>query len=456
MARAAVKIPHSLLAPWAITEEGLRAVAGASWDGDVEDVNSDADISIQNGVAVIGVSGPLYAHGNGFAGLFESMGMATTYDGIRTKLRAALADSSVKSVLLNIDSPGGEANGCGELADEIYAAQSSKPIVAYVSGMGASGAYWIASAASKIVCAKSAELGSIGVRMAMVDDRKADEAQGIKVVNFVSSQSPYKMTDTESAEDCKRVQARVDSLASVFIGSVAKNRGVSESFVMEHYGKGDVMIGADAVKCGLADELGSFESTISQLQEANAMKTILSALGLSATATEADAFVAVSALKESNAKLCALTGKPSVGESIAVVAGWQEAAAQVGALKEQAAKAEAARVDAEFSGVLEAACTDGKIPPAKDSKQRVFAESLRGTPNAVATLRAYVDALPAVVAAASASAPIEPAVVNGAVVLSASDKAMAKKMGISEAKYAETKARRAKSQLEQPEAEDAE
>lgn len=448
------KIPASLLSPWAITDEGMRVVTQASWDSDTGPASeSSAEYGQSGEVAVINVHGPLYARGNGFAGLFESMGMATTYDGIKRQLVAALDDDSVKAILLNIDSPGGEANGCGELADEIYAARSSKPITAYVSGMGASGAYWLASATERIVCAKSAELGSIGVRMALVDDRKADEAAGIKVVNFVSSQSPYKAADTENAEDCARIQARVNALAGVFIDAVAKGRGVTSEHVAENFGKGDVLIGESAVKAGLADAIGSFDSVISTIQKECRMKTILSALGLSASAGEADALAAVSALKDASAKLCELTGKPSAAESIAVAAAWKESAAQVSALKESAAKAEAARVESEFNAVLEGATKEGKIPPAADSTQRKFAESLRGKPGAVDVLRAFVAALPSLVVSET---PIkEPAPANGVVVLSAEDKAMARKMGISDAKFAESKARRMKLQAEaQPDADD--
>jgi hypothetical protein len=167
--------------------------------------------------------------------------------------------------LFSIDSPGGEANGCFELADAIFAAREQKPIRAYVGGMGASAAYAIASAAERITCAASAELGSIGVRAGYLDASRAMDAAGLKEWIFISSQSPYKGFDPNVEDDRGRLQVVLDDLASVFVELVARNRGVDVDMVLEDFGKGGVMVGARAVAAGLADELGDFETVLAEM-----------------------------------------------------------------------------------------------------------------------------------------------------------------------------------------------
>ncbi|HEY6403773.1 MAG TPA: S49 family peptidase, partial [Blastocatellia bacterium] len=174
---------------------------------------------------------------------------------------AALDNPNVKSILLNIDSPGGEITGISEFAQMIYNARSRKPITAYIGGLGASAAYWIASAAGEIVADATAMLGSIGVVAAVPNpDRRSS-----RDVEFVSSQSPRKRPNPNTESGKSQIQEMVDDLAAVFIGAVARNRGVSVNTVMEKFGQGDVFVGKKAVAAGLADRLGSFEQIVSEL-----------------------------------------------------------------------------------------------------------------------------------------------------------------------------------------------
>ncbi|KEZ65412.1 hypothetical protein C5I_0136090, partial [Pseudomonas syringae pv. syringae FF5] len=112
--------------------------------------------SVRNGVAIIPVVGPVFRYAN----LFTEISGATSTQVLATDLQSALDDPSIKSIILNIDSPGGVAAGINELADQIHAGRARKRIVAYVGGTGASAAYWLASAASEIVIDETALLGS--------------------------------------------------------------------------------------------------------------------------------------------------------------------------------------------------------------------------------------------------------------------------------------------------------
>ncbi len=102
-------------------------------------------------------------------------------------------------------------------------------------------------------------LGSIGV---MAVYPKADEEGEIE---FISSQSPYKNAKPNTDAGKTKIQARIDALADVFVGAVAKNRGVTKAAVLKDFGKGDVFVGAAAIAAGLADRLGTFESLLASM-----------------------------------------------------------------------------------------------------------------------------------------------------------------------------------------------
>lgn len=219
---------------------------------DMKDANA---VSIRDGVAVIKVSGPLFRYAN----LMTRICGATSYELLAQDFNKAVQSPKIKGILFDIDSPGGEVNGCSELSDMIYQARGTKPIIAYASGACCSGAYWIASACDKILAADTAILGSIGVVSIFEKD---DED---KTIEIVSSQSPNKRPNINTEEGKAKIQARVDELAEVFIAKVARNRGISEDDVVNNFGAGDVLVGQHAVRNGLADGLSSFEAIITDL-----------------------------------------------------------------------------------------------------------------------------------------------------------------------------------------------
>ncbi len=257
---------------WAITPEMMGTMADIARESrktcdaiaremgkDMKDANA---ASIRDGVAVIKVSGPLFRYAN----LMTRICGATSYELLAQDFNKAVQNPNIKGILLDIDSPGGEVNGCSELSDMIYQARGTKPIIAYASGACCSGAYWIASACDKILAADTAILGSIGVVSIFEKD---DED---KIIEIVSSQSPNKRPDINTEEGKAKIQARVDELAEVFIAKVARNRGITAVDVVKNFGAGDVSVGQHAVRNGLADGLSSFEDIISSL---NQEKTIM-------------------------------------------------------------------------------------------------------------------------------------------------------------------------------------
>lgn len=237
-----------------IAQESRKTPEAIAREMGKEMKNTNA-VSIRDGIAVIKVSGPLFRYAN----LMTRICGATSYELLAQDFNKALQDVNIKGILLDVDSPGGEVNGCSEIADMIYQARGIKPIVAYASGYCCSGAYWIASACDKILAADTAILGSIGVVSIFEKD---DDG---KTIEIVSSQSPNKRPDINTEEGKAKIQARVDELAEVFIAKVARNRGITAVDVVEKFGAGDVSVGQYAVRAGLADGLASFEGVIAGL-----------------------------------------------------------------------------------------------------------------------------------------------------------------------------------------------
>lgn len=253
--------------PWAITESALQTILeiAARENESPQAVAAKLGRNLQNtysvmerdGVAIIPVTGPLFRYAN----LFTAISGASSYELIARDFTVALENPQIKGIILDIDSPGGEVNGVSELSNMVYAARGKKPVVAYASGDAASGAYWIASAADEIVVSDTSALGSIGV-VGMYRGKSGKQSEDVEIV---SSQSPHKRLDPQTDEGRARLQLRIDSMADVFISTIARNRDVAPEIVQTHYGGGDVMIGARAVEAGLADRVGSLEQLIQEL-----------------------------------------------------------------------------------------------------------------------------------------------------------------------------------------------
>lgn len=216
-------------------------------------------VTMRGSVAVVPITGPIFRYAN----LFTEISGATSTQILATDIQRALDDPKVKSIVLNIDSPGGVASGINELAEMIYAGRDRKRIVAYIGGIGASAAYWIASAASEIVIDEASLAGSIGVVVeAVIEDEKKT---GRTRYQIVSRNAPNKRPDLGTEEGRAKMGETIDAMAEVFVGKVARNLGVAAEKVPAMGDSGGIRVGADAVKHGLAHRVGSLESLITEL-----------------------------------------------------------------------------------------------------------------------------------------------------------------------------------------------
>ena len=252
---------------WALEGDYLERMTKIAMREDLESIQaleakSGNQISnsteIRGDVAVIHINGVISRYAN----LFHAVCGGVSTELLSKEFNQALESKSVKSIVLNIDSPGGEASGIHELGEMIFHARGRKPIRAYVGGMGCSAAYWIASACDRVVMDATAAVGSIGVVASVV---KRDDQEGQTSYEFVSSQSPNKRLDVDSDKGQQAMQGQLDQMADVFIDRVARNMGVDRNQVLNDFGRGAMVIGQEAVECGMAKELGSLEGVISSL-----------------------------------------------------------------------------------------------------------------------------------------------------------------------------------------------
>jgi ClpP class serine protease len=271
--RPADNVLHAMMAlHWAILPESLelmvQIVERQTMDLEQlekirgEPLDNTYETTIRDGVATIPVTGPLFR----YASFFNRISGATTYADLATDLQAALADPRIKAIILSIDSPGGEVNGNAELAAQVFAARGKKPIVAYVSNLGASAAYWLASAADTVIVASTAIVGSIGT-VATIRKAAAPGPNQARVIEIVSTQSPSKRLDPETDMGRAALQQTIDAIADVFVNRVAEYRGVSRETVLADFGQGGVLVGDAAVRAGLADGLGDYESLHAELRD---------------------------------------------------------------------------------------------------------------------------------------------------------------------------------------------
>lgn len=219
--------------------------------------NTRAPVELVGSVAVVPITGPIFRRAN----LFTKMCGATSTECLVKDLITAADNPAVKHIVLDFDTPGGEAKSINEAAEYIGMIQDTtgKKITAYVDGMAASAGYWLASACSEIVISKTGQVGSIG---AVVQYRKTtDESTG----EIVSSRAPNKRPDLSTEAGQAQVQAMLDDMQDVFIESAAQGRGMTPDALVAAANNGGIVTGAKAVAAGLADRTGNLKALLDEL-----------------------------------------------------------------------------------------------------------------------------------------------------------------------------------------------
>jgi signal peptide peptidase SppA len=190
----------------------------------------------------------------------------TSIQKLTGQFRQAMQDTNCKAIVFDVDSPGGSVEGVMELASEIFDGRKQKPITAVFNSMGCSAAYWLASAASEVVCTPSGQCGSIGVYMVHQDESKALETEGVKITLIKAGKFKTEGDPSQPLSDEARAafQGKVDDYYGMFVKGVAQNRGTTQAKVRDGYGEGRSLLAADAVKANLADGIGTLDDVLAK------------------------------------------------------------------------------------------------------------------------------------------------------------------------------------------------
>ena len=237
--------------------EGLPAPAVMNGNGR----RRGANLVTPEGIAVIPVFGTLVKR----AGAIEAASGLTSYGHLEDRIMDVATDPAVRAVVLDIDSPGGEAAGVFDLSDLVHEARSLKPVWAVADEEASSGAYAIASAAERLIVPRTGGLGAIGVVAVHVDRSARDAMEGFRTTTVYAGAAKNDFNPHETLEDGARqiLQAEVDRVYALFVDTVARNRGLTADAVRATEAR--LFFGEDAVRAGLADEVGTLRDALAAL-----------------------------------------------------------------------------------------------------------------------------------------------------------------------------------------------
>ncbi|ODS95542.1 MAG: Clp protease ClpP [Lautropia sp. SCN 69-89] len=215
------------------------------------------------GIAVIPIHGSLVKRSLGM----EAASGLTSYGEIAVMLDSALADPQVSGILLDIDSPGGEASGSFELARRVREVSVVKPVWAVANDAAYSAAYAIAASAQRLFVTETGGVGSIGVIALHVDQSVKDANDGYRFTAITAGAHKNDYSPHEPLSDSAKneLQGEVDRLYAIFTEHVAAMRGLDVDAVRAT--EAGLFFGSNAVSRGLADGLQTLEATLDEFHK---------------------------------------------------------------------------------------------------------------------------------------------------------------------------------------------
>jgi len=197
-------------------------------------------------------------------GVIEVTGTISSSKKIIEQLEEFCEDSSVKAIVLRIDSPGGGVGPSQEIYREVSKAVDIKPLVVSMGGVAASGGYYISAPSSRIFANPGTITGSIGVIMEFTNVENLLEKIGLKsqVVKSGINKDIGSPVRPMTEEDRKLLQSLIDDVHEQFIMDVSQGRGLSVEAVRA-VADGRIYTGRQALDRGLVDELGNLQDAIS-------------------------------------------------------------------------------------------------------------------------------------------------------------------------------------------------
>jgi signal peptide peptidase SppA len=246
----------------------LGVLAPRFSDGAFEPINAETDPPPQTSVtvekiAIVSVIGTLVSRSS----YLDAASGLQSYGDISDAVAGAMDDPTVRGIILDVDSPGGEVGGLFDLVEQLRTARSArlKPLWAVANESALSAAYAIASAADRLYVTRTGEVGSIGVVAVHIDESGADEKAGLAWTFVFAGECKIDGNAHEPLSDRARatIQADVDRLYGELCALVAGNRGLSTAAVRAT--DAAIYRGEPAVRAGLVDRVGTLDLAIAEM-----------------------------------------------------------------------------------------------------------------------------------------------------------------------------------------------
>jgi protease-4 len=215
-------------------------------------------------------------------GSTNSSDSVVTPEMIQNSISQAESDSSVSSIVIDVNSPGGSPVASEEIMNSIKS--SKKPVVVWISDVGASGAYLASSSADKIIASPSSMVGSIGVIMQITDLSKYYQENGINISSIKAGQYKDMGADYQpvTATERNMLQGMVNQDYDHFIDIVSTNRHLDKNYT-ESIAQGKIYTGTQAKNLKLVDETGGKTVALDEAAKLGGIKGSYNVITISPT-----------------------------------------------------------------------------------------------------------------------------------------------------------------------------
>jgi len=219
-------------------------------------------------VASIPIEGPITGDGGNYLGSPTASSVE-----IVAFIKEAGTDPQIKVILVEINSPGGSAVASDEIASALK--KTEKPVVALIREVGASGGYWIASAADQIIANKMSITGSIGVISSYLEFSGLMEEYGVGYERLVAGKYKDMGVPFRELQDEERaiLQTKLNKIHGFFIEEIAANRDLPVEKV-KGIATGEFYLGIEALNLGLVDQVGDKDTAEQFMKDAYGLKEI--------------------------------------------------------------------------------------------------------------------------------------------------------------------------------------
>lgn len=231
-----------------------------------------AQVRIVGETAIVPIYGTITQRAN----LFTRVSGGTSTQVLEATLKRMEVDDRIKTIVLDIDSPGGTVPGVANVAAVLRRIRENKNVIAVANETMASGAYWIGSAANKIYLGSpTADVGSIGVYSVIQDSSKALEDKGIKL--HLVKRGEFKGGGADGKIDEKvlsELQRRIDSTYNQFVKEISLNRNITMDEAQD-MATGQMHAGQAAVEAGFADGIKTLDEVIAEINDVTELRSMI-------------------------------------------------------------------------------------------------------------------------------------------------------------------------------------